>query len=133
MNRILDSNVCIDVLRGRRSVVERLSACDPKQCHVSVVTEFELLQGALRAPKEYREDERNKVSRFLSCLQVLPFDAECARIAAGLNASLLDAGTPCSIADVFIGATGLRWSWPVVTNNLSDFLRFPGLVLEDWR
>lgn len=133
MKRILDTNVCIDVLRGRKKVVERLTACDPKDCFLSVVTEFELYQGAGRAPEERRDEERAKVERFLSCLQILPFDSDCARIAGEINAGLLNGGTPVSITDVWIGATGLRNGWTVVTNNKRDFGRIKGLKLENWR
>ena len=132
MKRILDTNVCIDVLRGRKKVVEQLAACRPKDCYISVVTEFELFQGADRAPAENREDERAKVLRFVSNLQILPFDSSCARIAARLNAGLLNQGTPVSITDVFIAASGLRHLWPIVTNNTKDFCRFDGLTLENW-
>jgi tRNA(fMet)-specific endonuclease VapC len=131
--RLLDTNVCIDVLRGRRKVVERLSACSPEDCVVSVITEFELFQGAGRAPADRREEERVKVDRLLKALRAIPFDAECARIAARINADLLNRGLTLSIADVFIGATGLRHGWPVVTNNTKDFRRIEGLELEDWR
>ena len=60
-------------------------------------------------------------------------DAHRARIAARLNAELLNQGTPISITDVFIAATGLRHKWSVVTNNTKDFRRIDGLALEDWR
>jgi tRNA(fMet)-specific endonuclease VapC len=46
---------------------------------------------------------------------------------------LLNQGTPISITDVFIAATGLRHKWTVVTNNTKDFRRIAGLALEDWR
>lgn len=113
--------------------MERMSKCLPKDCFVSVVTEFELIQGAARAPKERREEERRKVTRFLSAFQSVPFDSECARIAGELNAGLLNAGTPVSIADVFIAATGLRHDWRVVTSNVRDFARMKDLKLENWR
>lgn len=132
MKRILDTNVCIDVLRGRKKVVESLAACLPKDCFISVITEFELFQGAHRAPAEHRKVERTKVSRFVAPLQILPFDSECARIAARINADLLNHGTPVSITDVFIAATGLRHKWTVVTHNTKDFRRIDGLALEDW-
>jgi len=133
VNRILDSNVCIDVLRGRENVVSRLRSCDPGTCHISTVTEFELFQGALRAPIEHQSNEMEKVTRFVSLLQILPFDSECARIAAHLNSQLLNAGKPRSLTDVFIGATGIRHGWTVVTSNTRDFSDLPGLDLEDWR
>ena len=133
MKRILDTNVCIDVLRGRKKVVDQLAECRPQDCFISVITEFELFQGADRAPPEHREEERAKVTRFVASLQVLPFDSPCARIAARINAGLLNQGTPVSITDVFIAATGLRHQWTVVTNNTKDFRRIEGLTLEDWR
>lgn len=133
MRRILDTNVCIDVLRGRKKGVDRLAACRPQDCFISAITEFELFQGADRAPVAHREDERVKVSILIASLQVLTFDSACARIAAGLNAGLLNQGTPVSITDVFIAATGLRHQWTVITNNTKDFRRIDGLPLEDWR
>jgi tRNA(fMet)-specific endonuclease VapC len=133
MKRILDSNVCIDVLRGRKKVIDHLASCLPKECFISAVTEFELFQGAGRAPEDRRKEEYSKVSLFVEALQVLPFDSECARIAARINADLLNQGTPVSITDVFIAATGLRHRWTVVTNNTRDFSRIEGLALDDWR
>ncbi len=133
MKRLLDTNVCIDVLRGRRKMVERLSACAREDCLVSVITEFELFQGAGRAPADRRDEERMKVARFLNALRGIPFDSECAKIAARIHADLLNRGQTLSITDVFIGATALRHGWPVVTNNTKDFRRIEGLELEDWR
>ena len=133
MKRLLDTNVCIDVLRGREKVISRLAQCSPNDCFISVVTEFELFQGADRAPVNRRKEERLKVARFVSCMQVLSFDSGCARIAARINADLLNHGTPVSITDVFIAATGLRHKIPLVTNNTKDFLRIDQLTLEDWR
>lgn len=131
--RILDTNVCIDVLRGRKKVVARLAACLPKECFISVITEFELFQGADRAPADRRDDERTKVTRFVACLQVLPFDSRSARIAGGINAGLLNRGRPVGITDVFIAATAIQHGWPLVTNNTRDFHHIDGLRMEDWR
>ncbi|MES2981486.1 MAG: type II toxin-antitoxin system VapC family toxin [Verrucomicrobiota bacterium] len=133
MKRILDTNVCIDVLRGRKNVVERLASCRPQDCFISVITEFELFQGADRAPAERRQEERGKVAHFVSSLEILSFDSACARIAGRINAELINKGTPISITDVFIAATGLRHQWTVVTNNMKDFRRIDGLEMEDWR
>ena len=90
MKRLLDTNVCIDVLRGLEQVVDRLSQYSPSDCFISVITEFELFQGADRAPARHRMEERLKVSKFVASLQILPFDSGCARIAARINADLLN-------------------------------------------
>lgn len=133
MNRILDTNVCIDVLRGRKKVTERLAACQRTECYLSVITEFELFLGARRAPSDRRDEETAKVSRFLEAFHILPFPSECARIAAEIHADLLNKGTPVGITDVFIAATGIHHQWTVVTNNTRDFSKIEGLTLEDWR
>jgi tRNA(fMet)-specific endonuclease VapC len=86
-----------------------------------------------RAPADHRENERSKVARLVGSLQILPFDSACTRIAARINAELLNRGTPISITDVFIAATGLRHRWAVVTNNTKNFRRIDGLTLEEWR
>lgn len=133
MIRLLDTNVCIDVLRGRKKVVAKLAACRPEDCRISAITEFELFQGAARAPVEYRENEHQKITRFLSPFLIIPFDSTSAILAAEINANLLNNGTPISITDVFIAATALAHRFTVVTNNTKDFLRLPNLPLEDWR
>lgn len=133
MNRVLDTNVCIDVLRGRQHVLDRLLSCHSKECFISSVTEFELFQGAGRGAPEFREEEMVKVVRFISAIQSLPFDRDCARIAGEINARLLNRGTPVGILDVLIAATCLRYDGTLVTNNTRDFEKIGGLTLEDWR
>lgn len=133
MSLLLDTDTCIDVLRGRPEVVAKLRQHAPADCHVSAVTEFELFQGAARAPEERRASEREKVARFLSRITVLPFDGECARRAAAINAGLLNGGTPIGILDVLIGATALEMGWTLVTSNSKDFGRIEGLTIESWR
>ena len=133
MSLLLDTDTCIDVLRGRAVVVEKLRQRSPGECHVSVITEFELFRGAARAPAERRGAEHRKVARFLSLLTILPFDSGCARRAAAINAGLLNRGTPVGILDVLIGATALELAWPLVTSNRDDFSRIEGLVVESWR
>lgn len=133
MKYLLDTNVCIDVLRGRKKVIERLTAQRPKDCALSAITEFELLQGARRAPAAYQEDEHRKVLVFLAPFHIHPFDSGCADIAANLNAKLLDKGKPISITDVFIAACALHHGFTLITNNTRDFRNIPELQLEDWR
>jgi len=133
MKWLLDTNVCIDVLRGRADVVARLRECEPEDVAISVVTGFELVQGAGRAPEKYRESEGRKVAAFLSKLRQVPFDESCAERAGGINAELLNRGTPVSVTDVFIAATAMELKLPVVTSNRRDFEKIEGLAVVDWR
>lgn len=133
MRLLLDTNVCIDVLRGRPEVVARLREHPPGYLHVSAITVFELIQGAERAPEQFREIERRKVNTFLSPILQVMFDGPCGALAGEINAALLNAGTPVGVMDVFIAATALRMDVPVVTSNVRDFSKIKGLELIDWR
>ena len=44
---LLDTDTCFDVLRGLRSVLQRLQAVSPDDCSVSSITAFELRAGEL--------------------------------------------------------------------------------------
>ena len=133
MKWLLDTNVCIDVLRGREDVVAQMRKYSPDDLGISVVTGFELIQGVWRAPEEFREEEGRKVAAFLAKISQVNFDYLCAHRAGEINAVLLNRGTPISVTDVFIAATALEIGVPVITNNLRDFGRIDGLELVDWR
>ncbi len=131
---LLDSNVCIDVLRGNARVIERMKRHKPHELVVSAITAFELYQGAERAGTPARQkQERGKVALLLSRLEVLPFESEQAKTAALINARLLDKGTPVSIADVLIASAAAALDLPLVTNNKRDFEPIADLKIIDWR
>jgi tRNA(fMet)-specific endonuclease VapC len=43
-----------------------------------------------------------------------------------------EAGTPIGPHDVLIAATARRHGYTLVTHNTREFIRVPGLLLEDW-
>jgi tRNA(fMet)-specific endonuclease VapC len=60
-------------------------------------------------------------------MQLLPFDSECAAIAARLRAELEAAGTPTGPHDTLIAATAQRHQATLVTRNVREFSRVAGL------
>ena len=94
---------------------------------MSAVTGLHPLHGTGRAP-EGRKEERAKIERFRSCLQILPCDPEYARIAGEINAGLLNRGAPVSTTEVRIGATSLPHG-SVVTSKRPNFIRINGSKL----
>ena len=133
MRLLLDTNVCIDVLRGHPEVTARFRKYSPSDLCISAITAFELIQGVGRAPKPYRAIERKKVNTFLAPMSTVPFDGKYGQLAGEINATLLNDGTPVGVMDVFIAATALNMDVPVVTSNLRDFSRIKGLEVIDWR
>jgi tRNA(fMet)-specific endonuclease VapC len=65
-------------------------------------------------------------------LQVLPFDTLAAREAGKLRQQLRERGTPIGDMDMLIAAHALSVNAVVVTNNVKEFARVPGLKVENW-
>ncbi len=130
--KLLDTDICIEVLRGRRDAVERMAAemvCgDLRICAVSA---FELVFGAERSPRA--GDELAKVRAFLAGgPRVAPFEAGDADCAGRLRAALSGRGKMIGAYDLLIAGQGLARDWTVVTANTREFARVHGLRLEAW-
>ena len=65
-------------------------------------------------------------------IQLLPFDSECAAQAARIRVELEAAGTPIGPHDTLIAATALRHQATLVTRNVREFSRVPGLQWLNW-
>jgi tRNA(fMet)-specific endonuclease VapC len=63
---------------------------------------------------------------------VLPFDAPADQHYADIRAALEAAGTPIGNHDLFIAAHARSQALTLVTHNLREFQRVPGLQVDDW-
>jgi tRNA(fMet)-specific endonuclease VapC len=86
------------------------------------------------APKSAKPaTNKARVETFLvGPFTILDFDADDAGVAGLLRAKLEKQGQPIGAYDLLIAAQGVRHGMTVVTNNLKEFKRVPGLSLEDW-
>jgi tRNA(fMet)-specific endonuclease VapC len=127
---LLDTNLCIRVLRDRpASLRERFNAEADGLC-ISTIVLTELLHGA--AKSALPEANRREVDRFAARLDVLPFDEDAAAHAADIRADLERRGQPIGGYDVLIAGHARSRGLIVVTGNLSEFNRVDGLRSEDW-
>jgi tRNA(fMet)-specific endonuclease VapC len=131
---LLDTNAVIALLKNRpRSVRNRLRrvASSGTSVAVSTVVLYELWYGVARSQRRRENAERLRV--FLSGnIDVAPFDEEDAGVAGDLRAGLETAGTPIGPYDLLIAAQARRGGATLVTANVSEFARVPGLVWQDW-
>lgn len=98
---------------------------------LSSVPASELLVGVRRTALGERQRRRAAfVASVLSEMTVLPFDLVAARVHAGLLADLLAVGRPIGASDLFIAATALAHGYDVLTFNVREFARVPGLVVH---
>lgn len=129
---ILDSNTISYYFRGDPQVVPRLQALRPADLGVPAIVEYELRYGLLRLPNDAAAPRLAALVRLLRPMQLLPFDSECAAQAARIRADLEAAGTPVGPLDTLIAATALRHQATLVTRNVREFSRVPGLQWLNW-
>ncbi len=102
----------------------------PDAVAVSVITVLELRHGAERSVDPAAAHHR--LDLFLAPMTILPFELEAAERAARIRARLEAEGRRIGDLDCLIAAQALASGLVLVTNNLDEFQRVPGLELEDW-
>ncbi len=129
---ILDSNTISYYLRGDPQIVPRVQALAPAEVGVPAIVEYELRYGLLRLPQDAAKPRLAALMQLLQPMQRLPFDSDCAAHAARIRAELEAAGTPIGPHDTLIAATALRNQATLVTRNVREFSRVPGLQWLNW-
>jgi tRNA(fMet)-specific endonuclease VapC len=127
---VLDTNTCIYVLKLERRVVERLREHSPDDLGVTIITVAELWFGAHKSARPAAT--RREIDGFLEPFEVLPFDREAAEVYARSRLALERIGRPIGERDLLIASIALARGLTVVTHNMSEFGRVPGLKAEDW-
>lgn len=94
---------------------------------VSVVTVSELLQGVHLGSPDRKPKRRAFVDRILRVLDPIPIDTEVARTHSELWAELTSIGALIGSHDLWIAATAVTHDFEVLTLNVRDFERVPGL------
>ena len=119
---VIDSDVLIDALRGRKRAKERVALeLRTGDIATTTVNVFELASGART------QEERDKVHALLAPFRVLPFDRPAAREAAEARRQLEAAGQRIGMADFLIAGICLSRNAILVTRNREHFARVPGL------
>ena len=128
---LVDSSVFIEIERRGQSLdgLEAFSQGEP--IALAAISISELLVGAHRADNLERRAQRERfVDRLLERFAVLSFDTQVARIHSGLAANLQISGQTIGAHDLMIAATAIAHGYGVLTHNLRDFQRIPGLDVQ---
>lgn len=127
---LLDTNLCIRVLRDRpKGLRERFNA-EASSLSISSVVLYELLYGAAKSARPV--ENRHVVEAFAARLEVLDFDSDAAAHAGEIRADLERQGMPIGSYDMLIAGHARSRGLVVVTGNLAEFRRVEGLRCEDW-
>ena len=127
---MLDTNICIRVLRDRPQHMRPRFNAEADGLCVSTVVLMELLHGAAKSARPV--ENRREVERFAARLDVLPFDAQAAAHAADIRAALEKRGQIIGAYDTQIAGHARSRGLICVTSNLGEFTRVEGLRCEDW-
>ncbi len=132
MTHLLDTNSCVDHLRGGHAsnVTARLVAATPGSVVLCSVVVAELLYGAYRSAHQHQT--LSQVQVFCRPFQSLPFDDRAADEYGRIRAHLAGLGTLIGPNDLLIASIALANGLILVTHNTSEFSRVPGLMMEDW-
>lgn len=127
----LDTNTCIYFLNGRyKSVRGKILGTHPSEITIPSIVKAELLLGAYKSKQ--REANLEKVERFLEPFKIQAFDDQAAYEYANIRYECESRGQLVGPNDLFIAAIVRYNNGVLVTNNIREFGRIPGLKLENW-
>ena len=131
MNCLIDTNIWIFHLkRAAGPVRTRLAAHSVNEIAVCSVVWAELLHGARKYDDPAAREA--KVQFTLSPFVCLDFDTAAARHYAFIRDDLERRGCIIGNNDLMIASIALANNLTLITNNVDEFRRVPGLRVEDW-
>lgn len=131
---LLDTNTVSYFLRDHSpKLSSRLLGMAPEALAISVITAGELRFGVKKlGPGQRATALSQRLEQILESFATLPLPANAGEHYAATRAHLEAKGTPIGGNDLWIAAHGLAGDMTVITNNLREFQRVPGLKVDDW-
>lgn len=131
MTYMLDTNICIYAMKKKpETVLQRLRAELDNGICISSITLAELEYGMKHSSNPAKNEQA--LLRFLTPLSILPFGPAAASEYGEIRAYLQSRGTPIGPLDMLIAGHARAEKMILVTNNVREFERVPGLELENW-
>lgn len=128
---MLDTNICIYAMKNKpEKVLRRLKAELDSGICISSITLAELEFGMKHSSDPLKNEQA--LLRFLVPMSILPFGAAAAAEYGEIRADLQRRGTPIGPLDMLIAGHARAENMILVTNNVREFARVPGLELENW-
>ena len=129
-SHLLDTNILSHLIKNPQGMVTaRLAALAADAVCTSIIVACELRYGAA---KRASPALTQRVEALLERLPILPFDSEADRHYGEIRAVLERQGQIIGGNDLLIAAHCRALDLTLVTGNMSEFLRVPGLRVENW-
>lgn len=124
---LLDTCICIALLKKSPSVIQRLREVGTHNCMISDITLAELYFGAFKSGKEKHFNDVSEISKLFK-----NFPIQYMRKYGEIRWELERQGLHIGDMDMFIAATAIEEDLILVTDNVKHFSRIPGLKVENW-
>ena len=133
MKLVLDTNAVSALMKGEPHVIERLRQTSKAEISVPQPVLAEIAYGIERLPRSKRKEAlRERFILVLSELARSNWSDDVSECFGSIKATLERKGQRIEDFDAAIAAHALARGEILVTANLDDMSRVPGLVVEDW-
>ncbi len=133
MGVLIDASILIEAERRRLDIKRHVARHGEDEAFLSVITASELLHGVHRATDpDIRARRAAFVEAVLERFPLLAVDLACARAHARLWAELRQSGAIIGPHDLWLAGTCVAHGLTMVTGNVREFARVPGLDIEVW-
>jgi tRNA(fMet)-specific endonuclease VapC len=130
MLRFLDTDICVAFLRGSStSVRDRLLKYPKSTIRLPAIVVAELYFGL---EKSMSRRHAAVIRQFIGSFEIEPFSQDAAAQYGRIRASLESKGQPIGANDYLVAATVMAEKGILVTGNVREFKKLPGLKLENW-
>ncbi len=131
MRYMLDTDIASYISKTSHPAIDRRLATLPHgDLCISAITRCEMLYGVEVSPRKAKDRER--VEKFLAYVDVLDLPVAAAEDYAVIRGTLKRQGRIIGPNDLLIAAHAMHLGLTLVTNNLREFSRVPGLKIENW-
>jgi len=131
MNYLLDTNICIYIIKKQPPVVlQQIQSKQPEEIAVSAITLAELEYGVARS--HYPDRNRVALLQFVLPFAILEFGPKASAEYGRIRSSFESQGKPIGPMDLLLAAQAKSHNLILVTNNEKEFKRVDGLRVENW-
>ena len=126
---LLDTNICIYLLKNKCGIREAIIRVKPENCFVSEITIAELYYGASKSNQ--KEKRKKDVDFIVERFKILPIFPALS-LFGDIRAELEEKGKRIDDFDLLIGATAICNKLIMVSDNIKHLERLPGIQIENW-
>ena len=128
---LLDTDIASYIMGDKsRNLLKKLQTVPTSAVCISAITKSEIVYGVEVSPRQQKD--RAALEFFLRHIEVLDYPAGAAADYGYIRAALKARGTPIGPNDTLIAAHARHLGLTLVTNNIREFSRVPGLKVENW-